>query len=418
VAAEVGHVWHGSVSAMADRPGRDGPEDGPDFNWLYGGRGRSDDAHPEATRAIRHQPRPDDESTRVMSAQPRETSRPAPPPAAPRPSAPSPRTSNRGGAAGSRFRRPRFWIRIAMALVLLWIVYLVTVPVWTWQSVDKVAWEPDGDRPGDQPGTTYLMVGSDSREGLSDEERKELGTGDASGGRTDTIMVLHTGAGPNLLMSIPRDSPSPQGKINAAYAAGGPTELVDTVEGLTGIRIDHYVEIGMGGVVGIVDAVGGIEICPKQPINDPKAKLRIKKGCQEVDGKTALGYSRSRASALSDLARVQQQREVVSAIGAKVVSPWSVLNPIRYWRLNNALPDFFTFGEGMGPIRAAQWAMAMTKVNGEDGLTCTVPLANGSAEWDPDRSEQMFLAIIEDDTESIGKDLCTPSGLPPGVTGN
>lgn len=387
---------------MADRPGRGGSEDGPDFNWLYGGRGgkggRPEDADPDATRAIRRQPRPE-------------------PPSAPAPvPAPTPGTAYRSG--GGRFRRPRFWIRTVFVVLLLWVVYLVAVPIFAWQSVDKVAWEPEGDRPGDQPGTTTLMVGTDSRADLTEQERKDLGTGNAAGSRTDTIMLLHEGDGPNLLMSIPRDSPAPQGKINAAYAGGGPTELVRTVEQLTGIRVDHYVEIGMGGVVGIVDAVGGIEICPKEAIRDPKAKLRIKKGCQEVDGRTALGYSRTRASALSDLARVQQQREVVSAIGAEVVSPWSVLNPIRYWRLNNALPDFFVFGEGMGPVRAAGWALAMTRVNGKDGLTCTVPLANGSAEWDAERSEQMFRAIIEDDTDAIGKSLCTPSGLPPGVAGN
>jgi LCP family protein required for cell wall assembly len=405
---------------MADRPGRGGPEDGPDFNWLYGGKGRPEEDNPDATRAIRRQPRPEDESTQMMNAQPRRPARPTPPtpqPVSPPPATPYPGSAGRGGG-GSRFRRPRFWIRTVIVVVLLWIVYLVAVPIFAWQNVEKVAWEPEGDRPSDQPGTTYLMVGSDSRAGLSEEERKELGTGNPAGNRTDTIMLLHTGDGPNLLMSIPRDSPYDGGKINAAYAAGGPEGLVSAVEGLTGIRVDHYVEIGMGGVVGIVDAVGGIEICPKKAIDDPKAKLRIKKGCQEADGKTALGYSRSRASALSDLDRVRQQREVVSAIGSKVVSPWSVINPIRYWRLNNALPDFFVFGEGMGPIRSGQWAMAMTKVNGTDGMTCTVPLANASAEWDADRSQQMFDAIIEDDTDAIGKNLCTPTGLPASITGN
>ena len=67
-----------------------------------------------------------------------------------------------------------------------------------------------------------------------------------------------------------------------------------TIEQNTGIRIDDYVEIGMGGVVGIVDAVGGIEICPKDNMKDKLAGLNIKKGCQEVDGKTALAYARSR----------------------------------------------------------------------------------------------------------------------------
>ena len=81
-------------------------------------------------------------------------------------------------------------------LLLLWVVYLVAVPLYAWTKVEKVEFEPNGDRPDDQPGTTYLMVGSDSRAGLSKEERKELGTGNAAGQRTDTIMLLHTGCGP------------------------------------------------------------------------------------------------------------------------------------------------------------------------------------------------------------------------------
>ncbi len=408
---------------MADRPGRGGTGDGPDFTWLYGGKG-APDGDPDATRAMRRQPRPDDEATQVMRSQPRAAAAPPADPTAPRrvqpapaPASGSPGRTRRGWRP--RLRRPRLRLRTLLAVLLLWVVFLVAVPVVAWLNVEKVAWEPKGARPDDQPGTTYLMVGSDSRAGLSEEERRELGTGNDAGDRTDTIMVLHTGKGPNLLMSIPRDSPADasNGKINGTYAAGGPKGLVSAVEDLTGIRIDQYMEIGMGGVVGIVDAVGGIEICPKARINDPKAKLNIKKGCQEADGRTALGYSRTRASALSDLARVQQQREVVSAIGRKVVSPWSVLNPVRYYRLNNALPDFFTFGEGMNPVRAGMWAFAMTRVNGENGLTCTVPLADGSATWDQERSQQMFQAIIDDDTESIGKDLCTPSGLPAGATG-
>jgi LCP family protein required for cell wall assembly len=399
---------------MANGPGKQGE---PNFSWLYGKKHGTDD---EATQAIQQQPRHDE--TRRIPVQerpaqppsyppPREATRPTPPPVAPPPGG-APQRSR-----GGRFRRPKFWIRAVLVLILLWIVYLIAVPLFAWQSVEKVEWEPGGDRPGDQPGTTYLMVGSDSRAGLSEEERKDLGTGNAAGERTDTIMLLHTGDGPNLLMSIPRDSPYEGGKINAAYA-DGPKGLVKAVESLTEIRIDYYVEIGMGGVVGIVDAVGGIEVCPKKAINDPKAKLDIPKGCQEVDGQQALGYSRSRASALSDLDRVQRQREVVNAIGSKVLSPWSVINPIRYWRLNNSLPDFFVFGEGMGPIRAGMWAMAMTRVNGDDGLTCTVPLASGSAVWDEARSEEMFQAIIDDDTDAIGKDLCTPTGLPRNVTGN
>ena len=400
---------------MPDRPRNGGPEDGPDFTWLYGKGGKPKD--PQATRPVPRQerpsaPRPDE--TRVIRAQPpaRHQERRKTPPTPPRPAPPvAPPQPAKAGR-----KRRRFRARYVLIILLLWLAYLVIVPVMAWRDVDKVAWEPEGDRPSDQPGHTYLMVGSDSRAGLSKEERKALSTGGAAGGRTDTIMLLHTGSGPNLLLSIPRDSivdipGHPSGKINAAYAFGGPELLVQTIEQNTGVRIDDYVEIGMGGVAGIVDAVGGIEVCPKTNMKDKLAGLDIKKGCQEVDGATALAYARSRhTSGIGDIDRVRRQREVVSAVGSEVLSPWTVINPVRYWRLNNAIPDFFTFGEGMGPVRSAMWATAMTRVNGDKGLTCVVPLQDLAVHWDPERAPEMFNTIIKDETDTIDDALCSPTG--------
>jgi len=408
---------------MADRPrGNGGPPEGsPEYNWLYGKKGSSGPPPDDATRAVPQQPR--DDGTRVMpavpagaSGQPARSSRPTPPPAVPPPGA-STHTSRRFRFPGFRF--PGFRLRWLLVLLVLWIVFLIAIPLWAWSKVDKVDAFPDGDRPDEQDGTTYLMVGSDSRGDLTAEERKDLGTGNASGQRTDSIMLLHTGDGPNLLMSIPRDTlvdvPG-QGttKINAAYAFGGAKLLTRTIEGATGIRIDHYVEIGFGGFVDLVDAVGGIEICPKNDMEDPLAKLDIKKGCQEADGATALGYARSRKTytANGDIDRARAQREVVSAIGRKAASPWSVINPIRYYRLNMAAPEALAVSEGTSPISMVRWAWAMTRVNGENGLTCGVPIADLVVNLDEQRSEQMFKAIIEDDTSSIGKSLCSPTGLP------
>jgi LCP family protein required for cell wall assembly len=218
-------------------------------------------------------------------------------------------------------------------------------------------------------------------------------------------------------MSIPRDSLVDipgygNTKINAAFAYGGAKLLVRTIEGATGIRIDDYVEIGLGGLVSVVDAVGGIEICPTENMVDPLANLDIKKGCQQADGATALGFARSRhTSGLGDIDRAKHQREVISAVGKKVVSPWTVLNPIRYWQLLTSVPGFFAFGEGTSTVRAGLWASAMTHVSGSDGLTCGVPISDLAVHWDPTRSKQMFKAIIEDDTASIGKSLCNPTGL-------
>jgi len=304
-------------------------------------------------------------------------------------------------------------------VLLAWLVFVVAVPFWAWSKVNKVDAAPAGERPAEQGGTTYLLVGSDSRADLTEGEREELGTGDASGQRTDTIMMLHTGAGPNLLMSIPRDSlvDVPDygvEKVNAAYAYGGPELLVRTLEGETGIRIDHYVEIGIGGFVQIVDAVGGIEICPAQAMNDPQANLDIARGCQQADGNVALGYARSRkTSTLGDIDRARHQREVVSAVGDQAVSPWSVLNPVRYFRLNAAMPDFFRVSEGTNPVDMGRFAFAMTRVDGKNGLTCGVPIADLLVNWDAERSRQLFDLIIADETTAIPGELCTPSGMPP-----
>ncbi len=302
--------------------------------------------------------------------------------------------------------------------MVAWLVFLVAVPLWAWSQVDKVRVAPAGERPAEQPGTTYLLVGSDSREGLTREEELDLGTGKAAGRRTDTIMLLHTGSGPNLLMSIPRDSLVDvpgygTTKINAAFAYGGPRLMVQTIEQNTGIRVDDYVEIGFGGFVDVIGAVGGVEICPTEAMKDPQANLDIARGCQQADGKTALGYARSRkTSALGDIDRARHQREVVSAVGASAASPWSVLNPVRYVRLAAAGAHALRVGEDTSMLSTARFAWAMTRVSGKTGLTCGVPIADLAVNWDDARANQLFGRIIEDRTQDIGRGLCSPSGLP------
>ena len=400
---------------MVEPPKR--PEPGtPEYHWLYGESGAPTD---DATRKRPMPAQDESEPTRVMPA--------GRPPIARRPrptGCPAPRRTA-AGQSRSALSRPKFrHLRWLLLLLAIWIVFLIAVPIIAFQKVTTLDDAfPSGDRPGDQDGTTYLIVGSDKADDLTAEQRKKMRTGPRSANLTDTIMVLHIGAGPNLLMSIPRDSlvdvpGHGVGKINGAFSRGGPALLVRTVEKNTGIRIDNYVELGFGSVINVVDAIGGVEICPKRKMVDKRARLNIKKGCQDVDGMTALAYSRSRhANRFSDLGRVGQQREVVSAIGREVVSPWTVLNPFRYWDLNMAGARSVRVSDGTGPIDLARFAWAMTHVDGEDGLTCTVPVADFAVHWDPERSERMFKYIREDDTEGIPKSLCTPTGLPKSTTG-
>jgi LCP family protein required for cell wall assembly len=401
-------------------------------DWLYGRSpgGRSSDRQdgdpgqqqdPDATRPVPREPRPDE--TRVMPTIPRgdqgtpprtDQRRATPPPA------PAPTTSRDGGGVRrtlGRISRPRFKLRYLWILLALWLVYLIVVPFFAWSKVDKINAFPAGHRPPDQDGTNYLLVGSDSRAGLSAEQRKALHTGNAAGQRTDTIVLVHDGSGPTLTMSIPRDSLVPipghgTTKINAAFAFGGPKLLVQTVEQDTGIHIDHYVEIGLGGFVNIVDSVGGVTICPTHDMNDKLANLHVKKGCQHADGTVALAYARSRHAdpQLGDIARGGQQREVMSSVGHKALSPWTVLNPFRYWNLWTSTTDNLTVDKDMGATSMGRFGWAMT----HSDLTCPVPISNLAVTWDPTRSKQMFQLIRNDDSKSIGKNLCTKSGLPPG----
>jgi LCP family protein required for cell wall assembly len=405
-------------------------------DWLYGGKpggpgpDDSSESDPDATRVVPRQPLPDE--TRVMPtlplSQPPTASQSEGPSQGPARAAPPARQGAAGsgvasllgglGTLGSRLGRigrPRFKLRYLWLLVVLWLVYLIAVPFFAWNNVSQVKAFPSGHRPADTPGTNYLIVGSDSRKGLTAEQRKQLHTGNDAGQRTDTIMLLHDGSGPSLLMSIPRDSLVPipghgTTKINAAFAYGGPKLLIQTVESLTSIHIDHYVEIGFGGFVNVVDSVGGITICPSHNMDDKLADLHVKKGCQHADGRVALAYARSRHAdpKLGDVARGGQQRQVVNAVGKKALSPWTFLNPFRYWSLNMSAADSLKVDQDLSVFGMGRFAYGLTHAQ----LNCVVPISDLAVHLDPVRSKQMFRLIREDDTSSIGKGLCTQSGLP------
>jgi LCP family protein required for cell wall assembly len=340
----------------------------------------------------------------------------APAPSAPPPSARPPTNDTTPPSGGRRISR-KWWIRGAVIVIVAWLIFLIVVPIWSWQHISKVDAQPAGTRPPDTPGTTYLLVGSDSREGLTKQQRGELGTGDAAGQRTDTIILLHvpSGDGPRLLLSIPRDSyvdipGHGMNKINAAYSIGGPKLLVQTIEKATDFRVDDYIEVGFTGFVDIVDAVGGITVCPETSIDDPKAgHLKMKKGCQEVDGQTALDYSRSRAFPLGDITRAEHQREVITQVGKKAASWQTVVFPWRYWKVNHAAAESLQIGDNVGPIDLTRFAWAMAHTGGSDTKRCVVPYSSLGAQtpvgsaviWDKKAANAVFEAVREDDTARI-----------------
>jgi LCP family protein required for cell wall assembly len=309
-----------------------------------------------------------------------------------------------------RPRRPRWGRRVGVALLVV-LALLLGLAVWVDLRLHRVDALTDyADRPAATPGADWLIVGSDSREGLSAEQRRRLGTGQAAGRRADTMMLLHIPrSGPPTLVSLPRDSYVPipgrgRNKLNAAYAFGGSKLLTQTVEQVTDIRIDHYMEIGFDGFASVVDAVGGVRICVDEPINDPNAALKLKAGCQELNSKQALGYVRTRASARGDLDRVERQREFLGALIDKAISPGVILNPFRNLRLMLNGTNAVAVDDGDHIWSLVRVPLAMRSISGGGGIATTVPVAGtqtvsgaGSVVlWDREKALALFEALRDD----------------------
>jgi LCP family protein required for cell wall assembly len=264
-------------------------------------------------------------------------------------------------------------------------------------------------RPAAGRGTTWLLVGSDSRQGLTVEQQQALATGgDTGNGRTDTILLVHVPAlgspNPTTMVSIPRDSYVPipgygRDKINAAFAMGGAPLLAQTVEQATGLRLDHYAEVGFGGFAVVVDALGGITVCPVAPMDDPLAGIDLPAGCQKLDGRDALGYVRSRDTPRADLDRMVNQRGFMSALLHRVASPAVWLNPWRWYSVPHAAADALTVdhGDHVWDMARLGWALHGSTV------ALTVPISEftgtgvGSVVvWDHDKAAQLFEALAAD----------------------
>ncbi|WPP30271.1 LCP family protein [Streptomyces sp. CL7] len=340
----------------------------------------------------------------------------------------------RGGGDGDGYgpqrpapdwRRRVKWTAITLVTVLL----VTTVATYFWAD-SKLNRDVDLskviERPEKGEGTNYLIVGSDSREGLSDEDKKRLRTGSSEGKRTDSMMILHTGSNGPTLISLPRDSnveiPTFKGsesgktyqgtgrqvKLNAAYAEDGPELLVRTVEFNTGLHIDHYVEIGFAGFANIVDAAGGVEIDIPQDIKDTKSGADFRKGKQTLDGEEALAFVRTRyALAGSDLDRTKNQQKFLSALANQVATPSTVLNPFRLYPTMGAGLDSLIVDKDMGLFDLADMFWSMKGVSGGEGTSMNMPLAGssgGNLLWDKDKVKQLVNQLNNDEKVTVTGD--------------
>ncbi|WP_249363845.1 LCP family protein, partial [Cellulomonas fimi] len=304
--------------------------------------------------------------------------------------------------AAPRPRRRRRMVLGALALVLvLLLAWPIGLVVWANGKVQHTAALSGAP---DTPGTTYLLTGSDSR---ADGGIVADGT---EGARTDTILLLHVPEqGPTALISLPRDTyvevpENGPAKLNAAFAWGGPRLLVRTVEGLTGLTVDHYAEIGMAGVQDVVDAVGGVNLCHDADVNDPDSGMVWTAGCHDVDGTQALAFARMRkADPTGDVGRAERQRQVVGAVMGKVDPGSLALRPGRQVALVGAGTGALTMDDDADILTMGRLGLAFRAASGPEGITGTPPIATidyrpghnlgSTVLLDPDQAPAFWVAI-------------------------
>ncbi|MDH6580070.1 LCP family protein [Kitasatospora sp. MAP5-34] len=342
-----------------------------------------------------------------------------------RPGGPGASLRTPGGDRSRRSRRRRIKVA-ALALVSALLVTGVGTYFWADSKLnhENVLASYQG-RPAAGKGTNWLIVGSDSRDGLTDGQKQAMHTGTDSGKRSDSMMILHIGSSGNTLMSIPRDSwvpipahlntdgsgktvPGTTSKINSAFNNGGGRLLVETVETNTGIHIDHYAEIGFAGFVGIVDSVGGVNMCIDQDISDKDSGLNLKAGCQTLNGTQSLAFVRQRHQmADQDLGRMRNQQKFLSALAHQAASPVTVLDPFTFYPLVSSGLGTLIVDNDAGLTDLGSLFMAMKSVTGGSGKSITVPIGNAdyhtstgesAVKWDPVKSKQVFDAIKNDTT--------------------
>lgn len=232
-------------------------------------------------------------------------------------------------------------------------------------------------------GLTFLVIGSDSREEANREDQSDLDVGSVEGQRSDTIMLVRLNHERDRLtvIGIPRDlwvdiPGQGKDKINAAYAHGGPQLSVQTVESLTDVRIDHYVEVDFHGFVDVVDSLNGVEVCLPEAIDDPKAHLDMEAGTHQVDGVDALAFARTRATEGGDLDRIDRQQQVLSAMLDKALSNETLSDPNKLTAFLDSSLSSITVDEGLDTSAINQLAYQMRDVD-LDAVTFTqVPIAD------------------------------------------
>ncbi|MEU0403002.1 LCP family protein [Streptomyces sp. NPDC006197] len=280
------------------------------------------------------------------------------------------------------------------------------------------------NRPQAGHGMNVLLVGTDGRDRITPEERAKYRLGGEPCHCTDTIMLVHISEDRERasVVSLPRDSYAEMPehtdlnsgrkhrahpvKLNAAYAEGGPGLTVRTVESMTGVKIDHYLEVDFTSFMRTVDAVGGVQICTTRALEDSYTGLHLSPGTHELDGGQALQYVRSRhIDGAADIGRMQRQQRFLAALIEQVTSGGVLLNPVRFREVATTMLSSVRADEDFGTDQLLALAKAMRGFTPASSEFVSVPIGDMSfpvkdigstVKWDAAKAQKLFQAVRED----------------------
>lgn len=285
-------------------------------------------------------------------------------------------------AAARKLRRQR--AALAMVGVMSALTLLVSGSAWmvtsyVSASLGRVSAGTSGT-PLSGP-VNILVAGIDTRGGMTRRQEVRLHVGNTISANSDTLMLVHIPANhaSAQVVSLPRDSwvdipGHGMNKINAAYGLGGPRLMVDTVERAIGSVVNDYVEVDFAGFVKVINALGGVNICLPYAVDDPYSGLHMSAGMHHVDGVTALKFARDRHSfALSDLARISDQQQLLSSLFTEATRAGVIADPIRLQQFLSAATAAVKVDRGFDLVRLAQ---ELRGIRPSDVTFTTVPLSS------------------------------------------
>nr|WP_231626969.1 LCP family protein [Streptomyces apocyni] len=323
----------------------------------------------------------------------------------------APDTPNSPDAPQRRRRRRRWlrWTALTIAVIALaavgigWLLFLklegnITEDTGTAAELER--YERERPAPASHDAQNILLIGSDTRSGQGNSEY-----GRNRGQRSDTTILLHLAADRRsaTAVSLPRDlmvdipscrrasgsrAPERFGQFNSAFAVGGAACTIRTLEKLTDIRIDHHMIVDFQGFKKMVDAVDGVEVCLKRPIDDPDARLKLSAGKHKLNGEQALGYVRARKTLGdgSDTERMDRQQQFLGALVKKVKSTGVLLNPTKLYPVLDAATSSLTTDPGLaGLTDLYELVRSMRDIPTDQVRFLTVPRQPYA--YDPNRDE-------------------------------